>query len=201
MQRVPVIQLIGPSGHKDAGTFLAGLEKHIGRLRRGKTEITVRRPRPGNAAELACALCRSADLTIVSAHGGCNDEDAWICDGSTDPQNWLYFSQFGQLAPGKIATRGGLVWDVCTAGKPDFRTALEPHLSHQVTHVGVIGSVAYPDSVAIVPAILQALLLAPGTPAINAATIEAAAEAAKKATARRLFHTRLGHEQTTPASE
>ena len=199
-QHVPVIQLIGPSGHQDAGTFLAGLERHIRRLRRGHPEITVRRPRPGNAAELARALCDSADLTIVSAHGNCNGKDAWIGDGSTNPANWLYFSQFARLAPGKIATRGGLVWDVCTAGRPQFRTALEPHLAHEITHVGVIGTVAYKDSVAIVPAILRTLLLTPGTPVINTDTIEAAAEAARKATARRLFHIRLGYEQA-PASE
>jgi hypothetical protein len=60
--------------------------------------------------------------------------------------------------------------------------------------------VAYKDSVAIVPAILRTLLLASGTPVINADTIEVAAEAAKKATARRLLHIRLGYEQT-PASE
>lgn len=69
-----------------------------------------------------------------------------------------------------------------------------------MTHVGVIASVAYKDSVAIVPAILRTLLLAPGTPVIDADTIEVAAGAAKEVTQRRLFRTRLGYEQT-PASE
>jgi hypothetical protein len=127
---------------------------------------------------------------------------AWCGSGCLDRRRKHQSGQLALLQPvrpsrtRKIATRGGLVWDVCTAGRPHFRTALEPHLAHEITHVGVIGTVAYKDSIAIVPVILRTLLLTPGTPVVNTDTIEAA----RKAAARRLFHIRLGYEQA-PASE
>jgi hypothetical protein len=47
--------------------------------------------------------------------------------------------EFHELTPMRIATRKGILWDVCEAGPPAFRRVVQPHLEHEVTHVGVAG--------------------------------------------------------------
>jgi hypothetical protein len=89
------------------------------------------------------------------------------------------------------AARAGITWDVCQAGRPIFRQAILPHLAHPTAHVGVIGSVGYSDSIAIVPTILRHLF-SPAIPAITPDTITAAAERAIPHTERRLVCHTLG---------
>lgn len=186
-----MILMVSPRSFDDAGTFLDGLKRHIRRLRRDQPVVTIRHTRPNDPAELARALCAGADLTIVSSHAGFDDtKGAWIGDLANESR--LHLNDFGLLAADKIGARAGLVWDTCHAGRPWFREALEPHLGHAITHVGVIGQVGYKDSTTIVPAILQELL-APDAPVINRNTMAAAVEAARARTARRLVHTLLGH--------
>jgi hypothetical protein len=67
-----------------------------------------------------------------------------------------------------------------TAAKQDVRASVKqilPHLAHPIAHVGVIGSVGYLDSIAIVPYHLASPMF-PAIPAITPDTIAAAAERA-----------------------
>jgi hypothetical protein len=183
-----VIRLIGLKNHDDAYIFLAGLEKYIARLRRGRTPVTTHRPILRTTRNLVDELCAPADLAIVSAHGG-HDTDAWLSDAV---ENLLCFGQFGDIAPGKIGTRHGILWDACQAGRPAFREAVEPHLAHEIVHIGVVGEIGFQDSVTITATFLRELL-APDIPTINADSITTAARKAQLATDRRLVHTLIGH--------
>jgi hypothetical protein len=188
MSEPPTIQLIGFAGYYDAGTFLAGLKKYIRRLRKDRSPVTVHRPVLRNPGDLARACCADTDLTIMSGHGGCGTTDAWISDGET---NRLHFSEFQLLTQAKIGARGGLLWDACQAGRPAFRAAIEPHLAHQIAYVGVIGGLAYADSVTFIPAILK-ILLTPDDPQLTADAVIAAGQDARSSTKRRLANTLIG---------
>lgn len=138
-------------------------------------------------------MAEPADLKLVSAHGPLFEPGVplhpHIGDGD---RNQIDLRHYGHNRPSMIAARAGIIWDVCHSGRPRFRQLIAPHLTHEITHVGIQGKVWYNDSVRITSAILTALLTVE-TSNITPDAVAAAAEVAKPAPKYcTLVHTRLG---------
>ena len=169
------LHLIGFARYPESILFVENMRDYVRKLR---PETRMHLSKICSVPVLMEELRRPADLVLVSGHGPAFKRrdlfDPFITD---DKGVRLRVSDF----PSKIGARSGIIWDLCNAGRPQFRDALALHLEHEVTNVGVIGLIGCEESKPMVEPILRELL-SPESPLISPDTVAAAASVAKSET-------------------